>query len=102
MVRVKFKTLVDAEAKATEIEDSLSAYDFAGSTFVHIRTHEKYQAEIPNAFVLTYGEWYIIFAEHHNPICFHKDDVEEIWYYSPIRGIKDAKDFKPKDKKKGK
>ncbi len=65
--------LIEAEAK--ELNGKLSAYDFTPNNYVRVVTDEGFEATIPSAFVVTRDDWYIVFAEHHDPKVFHKDDI---------------------------
>lgn len=65
----------DAEAKAREINKSLSAYDFNPDFCIQIKTDEGCDWFLTSAFALSYERYYLIFAEHHNPICIAKNDV---------------------------
>ncbi len=77
---MKSSTLKEAEAKAKEINDSLRATDFH-SNYVRLRTDEGFEVTFPSAFVVRYKDWYIIFAEHHDPHVYHEGDVEQIFEY---------------------
>jgi hypothetical protein len=95
--------MAKAEAKADEIDSALSAYDFSPRNYVTVRTDEHCEFTLASAFVLTYGDWYLLFAEHHSPHVFHKDDIEQIfeWQVSKCQEeFSSTDDFIPKPKKK--
>ncbi len=68
-------TMREAEVKAKEVNKSLSAYDFNPDCCVQIKTDEGCEWFLRSAFALTYGRFYLIFGEHHHPICIAKNDV---------------------------
>lgn len=93
------------EAKAREINGKLSAYDFSPANYVRVVTDEGFELTLPSAFVLVDGDWYMVFAEHHNPQVFHKEDVEQIFewqitkHQDKLLDVKKLKLKKPKKKK---
>jgi len=95
-------SLKEAEAKADEIDAKCSAYDFKGNNYVRVVTDEGLELIMPNAFALEFGDWYLLFAEHHDPMCFHKEDVKGIFEFSITKHqsqIKKVNNFKPVKKK---
>lgn len=93
------KDLRDVEKEAKKLEDSLSAYDFKSNHYVHISTEEGCEHTVASAFVLTHGDWYIIFSEHHDFMIFGKDDVTKIYefkiLYHKNSEFTEIDDFKP-------
>lgn len=103
-MRVKHTERVEVEKKAKQIEDSLSAYDFKPDHYVRVVTDEGCDFTFASAFVLRYYQHYIVFAEHHDPMVFHKEDVTSIYQFKIVsHGEKDFQDahyFEPVKKKK--
>jgi hypothetical protein len=94
-----------AEAKAEEVCDKLGAYDFSANDYVRVTTDEGCEFTFASAFVLTYGHWYLVFAEHYDPHVFNKNDIEQIFQYRIITyqdQFPSVHDFIPKKVKKGK
>lgn len=93
------------EAMAKEFNSKLSAYDFSPRNYVRIVTDEGFELTLPSAFVLVYNQWYLVFAEHHNPQVFHMDDIEQIFEWQITKHqdkLLDYTKFKHKKPKKGK
>lgn len=79
----KSGTLQEAEAVAKEFNQLLTAYDFQ-YRFVRVITDEPADFTFPSAFTVVWKEWYIVFAEHHNPHIFHKDDIYDIYEWCVV------------------
>lgn len=98
-MRKKMMNLQEVKDAAVELKGKMSAYDFKPNTYVHVRTDDCFEANIPSAFILKHGSWYIIFAKHHDPLVFCESDVEQIYQYEITQSqIEELDKFKPKPK----
>lgn len=98
---MKTYTADEARTKAEEIDAKTTAYDYDPRMTVVLETEEGYKAEVPSAFVLQYGDWILLFAEHHKPTIHH---TEELVYVDVVRDngevkVLQADKFKPKKPK---
>jgi len=76
--RVK-KTYKQAQEAAEKYNGQLLATDFCYHDYVYVATDERFMAWIPSAFAVEWHDWFMIFAEHHNPFLFHENDVTAIF-----------------------
>ncbi len=74
-----------AQEKCQEINSALTIYDFDSNKYVVVETDEGLRLTLPSAFVLKWNNWYLVFAEHHVPLYFDKDDVTAIYEYTVTR-----------------
>lgn len=98
-------TLKEVEEKAQKLNREMSAYDFAPNTYVKVTTDEGAEFLYPSAFFLKQGDWFVVFAEHHNPVVFHSGDINALYSYEVKQyrtDVKEMDDFKPVDWKKKK
>jgi hypothetical protein len=102
-MRHKSGILQRIEAKAKEIEDSLSAYDFKLDHCVRVIVANGSEFIFKSAFVLKYEDWYMVFAEHDDFKCFAIEDLQQIYQFQMLSSkIQDASKFKPVRKIDGK
>ena len=90
---IKSVGLRAAEVKAEEFNKSLTLYDFAPSNWVHLKTDEGFEVDVPAAFVLQWEGWYMIFAEHHDPIIVDKEETVEIYQYQVMMNMMKKRDI---------
>ncbi|RJQ30315.1 hypothetical protein C4565_00590 [Candidatus Parcubacteria bacterium] len=92
----KIAPIQEAIQKAEEINKNLTAYDFDACSCVQIEDEEGSSWFLHSAFVLRYKSYYLVFAEHHDTMVFHKDDVTNIQQLQLENMlIKNVKDFEP-------
>ena len=81
MSQHKSEPLRKAELVAHKYNQQLTCSAFRWDRYVYVRTDENFVAHIPSAFARRWEGWVFIFAEHHDPVVFDEDDVEELYEY---------------------
>lgn len=81
----------EIEKVAKKFSKRCTVYDFKPNNFVTIATDEGYYANIPSAFIVKYGDYFFIIAEHHDPMVFHESDIETLYQYEIITHQHDVK-----------
>ncbi len=73
-----------ATQKAEEINGTLKANDFCPTRGVFIAAEDGSNFHLRSAFMLQWEEYWLVFAEHQNPMTFAKDEVTLAVQYAGI------------------
>jgi hypothetical protein len=82
----------EAERKVEEIGNQLTAYDF-GDYLVHVvNVDDGAVFTYPDAFVLKWEDWFLVFTEHYLYHRYHEDDHFVVQYkHADIQALEDWK-----------
>lgn len=73
-----------AKIMAKTVDTELTIDDFDPTFCVEIESENGNRVFIQAAFVLTWKDYYLLFAEHDEPRVFHKTDVRKLAQYKML------------------
>lgn len=83
----------EVEQKAKEYDRNLFCTDKRFRNIVQVQHSDGSFFLFHHAFYFSYGEWYLVFTEHHKYHIYHKTDVEICMFNGPQVIPKAPKDF---------